>query len=97
MRHRNPPRLDVKHRDDNADHRRNHRANSGVESPARVIKALFFSRYLLKFLFVPLNVFFSEPFSDEPLLGFAAGDKRAAATDVIAHSPFAVGFSSRRH
>jgi hypothetical protein len=49
----------VKHRDDNADHRRNQRANSDVESPARVIKPLFFSRYLLKFFFVPFNVFFS--------------------------------------
>jgi hypothetical protein len=57
----------VKHRDDNADHRRNQRANSDVESPARVIKPLFFSRYLLKFFFVPFNVFFSKCLSGEKL------------------------------
>ena len=85
-------RSDVKHRDDNANHRRNHRANSAVESPARVIKTLLFSRYLLEFFFVPFNVFFSEPFSDELLLGRAVGDERAAALDVIAHSPFTGGF-----
>src|SRR5260370_20724349 len=67
-----PPRSDVKHRDDNADHRRNHRANSNVENPARVIKTLFFSRYMLKFSFVPFNVFFSEPFSAKSLLELAA-------------------------
>jgi hypothetical protein len=46
----------VKHRDDNANDRRNQRTNSDVESPTRVIEALFFSRYLLNFFFIPFNV-----------------------------------------
>jgi hypothetical protein len=87
----------VKHRDDNADHRRNQRANSDVESPARVIKPLFFSRYLLKFFFVPFNVFFSKPFSDEPLLGSppVTSEPRLLMLSRTALSPSAS--SSRRH
>jgi hypothetical protein len=65
-----PPRSDVKHRNDDSNNCCNQRANSNVESPARVIKPLLFSRYLVKFFLIPLNVFFSERFSDELLLGF---------------------------
>jgi hypothetical protein len=59
----------VKHRNNDTDDRGNQRADSNVESPARVIKPLFSSSYLLNLLFISLNFFFSEPFPDELLLG----------------------------
>jgi hypothetical protein len=56
------------HRNDDADDRRNQRANRDVESSTSVIKPLLLACYLLLLLFNPRRVLFSEPFPNEVLL-----------------------------